>query len=195
MVVNVEGPECLGFLPWQHCSLLASAERRICCVESLVFLLWLGFHLWNSLLSQVTVSVTAWSLVIPRSSLRKSEDPVLSVRLLLQRHVVASVAPTPELLTRPAKLSRYCETLSPHQRSFSLPCVWSCHMWFHFMKMFGDVEKTVSQHLLLLHYPFVQVTANKYWCTVLRLDKLVEPHRQPGSSEIKLQGQSSFEVV
>lgn len=45
MVVNAQGPGCLGFLPHQHRSLLTSAERGICCVESVVFPLWSGFHL------------------------------------------------------------------------------------------------------------------------------------------------------
>lgn len=52
--VNARGPRCLGFLAWKPCSLLASAERGICCVESVAFPLWSGFHLWSGLLSRVT---------------------------------------------------------------------------------------------------------------------------------------------
>lgn len=105
--VNARGPGCLGFLAWKHCSLLASAEREICCVVSMVFSLWSGFHLWNSLLSQVTGSVSASPPVKPRSSFEKTEDPVLSVRLVFHGHVVASVA---------APLKKKKETKTLHTR-------------------------------------------------------------------------------
>lgn len=113
--VNAQGPGRLGFLAWKPRSLLASAERGICCVESVAFPLWSGFHLWNSLLSRVTGSVSASPPVKPRSSLEKTEDPVLSVRLVFHGHVVASVTPpnpsSPDWKI-PAKLSRYPDTVN-----------------------------------------------------------------------------------
>lgn len=36
-----------------------------------------------------------------------------------------------------------------------------CQARFHFMRIFSDVEKAVSQRLLLVHNPVVQVTAHK----------------------------------
>lgn len=36
-----------------------------------------------------------------------------------------------------------------------------CQVRFHFMRIFSDVEKAVSQRLLLVHNPVVQVTAHK----------------------------------
>lgn len=99
------GTGCLGFLAWKPCSLLASAVRGICCVESVVFPLWSGFHLWNSLLSRVTGFVSASPPLKPRSSRAKTEDPVLSVRLVFHGHVVASVASLPQ--TPPHQTGKY----------------------------------------------------------------------------------------
>lgn len=101
--IKVQRPGCLGFLAWQRHSILASAEKEICCVQCMVLPLWSEFHLRNSLLSRVTGSVSSSPPVKRRSSLKKTEDPVLSVRLVFHGHVVASVTPPPTpklLLTR-----------------------------------------------------------------------------------------------
>lgn len=89
----------------QPCSLLASAETGLCCVGSVVFPLGSGLHLWNSLLSRVSGSVNASPPVKPRSCLEKTEDPVLSVRLVFHGHVVASVTPHPQ--TPPHQSGKY----------------------------------------------------------------------------------------
>lgn len=75
----------------------------------MLFCLWSGFHLWNSLLCQVTGCVSALPPVKPRSRLKKTEDPVLSIRLVFHGHVVASVTPDPSPpdWKIPAKLSWY----------------------------------------------------------------------------------------
>lgn len=74
-------------------SLLVSAEGGIYVVVPLV-----GprLHLWNcgtaSCVGLPALAVSGLSPVKPRSSLDSTEDPVLSVRLVFHRHVVASVA-------------------------------------------------------------------------------------------------------
>lgn len=80
-------------------ALFLHLQYEICHIESRAFALWSGFHLWSSLLSQVTRSVSD-SPVKPRWSLKMNEDPVLSLHLVFQGHVAASNAATLTLLTR-----------------------------------------------------------------------------------------------
>lgn len=74
-------------------ALFLHLQYEICHIESGAFALWSGFHLWSSLLSQVTRSVSD-SPVKPRWSLKMNEDPVLSLHLVFQGHVAASNAAT-----------------------------------------------------------------------------------------------------
>lgn len=80
-------------------ALFLHLQYEICHIESGAYVLWSGFHLWSSLLSQVTRSVSD-SPVKPRWSLKMNEDPVLSLHLVFQGHVATSNAATLTLLTR-----------------------------------------------------------------------------------------------
>lgn len=163
MAVNVQGPGCLGFLAWTPYSLLASAERGICCVESVVFPLRSGFHLWYSLLSRVTGSVSASPPVKPRSSLKKTEDPVLSVRLVVQGYVVASVTPPPHQTGKyqpncPDTVNHFLPTgvLVQHL----LPCVF-IYVQLHFFQLYKKLLRaTITNRAELMQLYLYRIWAN-----------------------------------
>lgn len=114
-------------------ALFLHLQYEICHIESVVFALWSGFHLWSSLLSQVTRSVSD-SPVKPRWSLKMNEDPVLSLHLVFQGHVAASNAATLTLLTRLKNTTQTVQIL--WMFSFFPPVQYLLHICFLFMELY-----------------------------------------------------------